>query len=161
MELLTVVQQAGTIAAALAGAFLAMDKTKNALISLSNTKPILRKTVKADLELFKLMKETDPGYEELKNHIVNQVNIMIKGEEKKDIVSRNWLKFLIGLIMAGGFGYWSYSIFTDATVSNWWIILTGWMAFAGLGFLITAFNETLPDNPVSVKDKRPVAAGQH
>jgi hypothetical protein len=142
MDISSLVQQIGTIAAALAGAFLALDKTKSALISLSNTKPILRKTIRADLELFKLMVEADPGYEELKNHIKNQVQVMIKGEEKKDIVSRNWLQFLIGLLMAGGFGYWTYYIFTSAAISDWWIILTGWMAFAGFGFLVTAFSES-------------------
>ncbi len=142
-ELTKIAEQLGTVAAALAGAFLAIDKTKGALMRLSNTKPMLRKGITADLELFKLMEETDPGYEDLKNHIKRQVQKMIKEEEKKELVSGNWAQIFVGLLMAGGFGYWTYHIVKGSTPSGW-AILTGWMALAGIGFLTGAFTKSSP-----------------
>jgi len=151
-ELTQIAEQLGTVAAALAGAFLAIDKTKGALMRLSNTKPLLRKAITADLELFKLMEETDPGYKDLKNHIKSQVQKMIKKEEKKELVSGNWAQIFVGLLMAGGFGYWTYHIATRPT-SNWWTILTGWMALAGIGFLTGAFTKPSP-NKANAADAR-------
>jgi len=139
-----IAEQLGTVAAALAGAFLAINKTKSALMGLSNTKPLVRKAITADLQLLKLMNETDPGYEELRNHIKSQVHQMIKEGEKKELIRGNLAQILVGFLMAGGFGYWTYHIGTQPT-SNWWMILTGWMALAGIGFLAGAFTKPSPD----------------
>jgi len=134
-----IAEQLGTIAAALAGAFLAIDKTKGALMHLLNTRPLLRKAITADLELFKLMEKTDPGYEDLKHHIKSQVQKMLKEEDKRELVSGNLAQISVGILMSGGFGYWTYHIIKEGATPNGWAILTGWMAFAGIGFLTKAF----------------------
>lgn len=136
--LVQIVEKVGAIAAAVAGALLAIDKTRNALMRLSSTKPMLRKSIKADLELFNLMKKTDPGYTELKAHIKNQVLMMLQEGKKKELVRGNSAQMLVGLTMAGGFSYLSYHIITSQTISNWFLILTIWMALAGIGFLTSA-----------------------
>ena len=139
-----ILSNVGTIAASIAGAFLAIDKTKNAIMRLSNTKPMLRKSIRADIELLKIMEAKDPEYDELKNHIKKQVEIMIKEEGKKEIINKNWAQILIGLCMAGGFGYWTYHIILTKPLSNWWIILTIWGALAGLGFLFSGYEKSSP-----------------
>ncbi len=143
----------GTIAASIAGAFLAIDKTKNAIMRLSNTKPMLRKSIRADIELFRIMEVMDPGYNELKNHIKKQVEIMIKEAHKKEIITKNWAQILIGLCMAGGFGYWTYYIIKEPP-SNWWIILTIWGALAGLGFLSSGYEKSSPNKANSAEKSR-------
>jgi hypothetical protein len=134
------IEQFGAIAAALTGAFLALDKTRGALIGLLNTKPMRRKALKADLELYKLLDQGDPGHDALSEHIKTQVNALIAAEEDKELVTGNWPKMLVGLAMAGGFGFWTYRIVENPDISNWFTILTGWMALAGVGFLSNTFN---------------------
>jgi uncharacterized membrane protein len=136
--------QIAAIVGGVAGVFLALVKTRDAFINFFNLKPFLRKSIKADLELLKLMEKTDPGYNELKNHIKNQIDEMIKKKEKTGIVSGNWGQILVGLLMAGGFGYWTYHISRNPDISNWWTILTVWMSFAGIGFLTSAFQKRSP-----------------
>ena len=152
-----ILSNVGTIAASIAGAFLAIDKTKSAIMRLSNTKPMLRKSIRADIELLKIMEAKDPGYDELKNHIKKQVEIMIKEEYKKEIINKNWAQILIGLCMAGGFGYWTYYIIIKEPLSNWWIILTIWGALAGLGFLFSGYEKSSP-NKANTADAKSRAA---
>lgn len=139
MDIQTLVEQIVTIVGAIAGVALAIDKTRGALMGLFNSKPLKRKAISADLELLKLMKENDPGYEELQNHIKDQVQTLIRHEEKKELVSGNWSQLIVGLLMCGGFGYWTYYIVNSPQISNWWTILTGWMTLAGFGFLSATF----------------------
>ena len=142
--LVQIVEKIGGIAAAVAGALLAIDKTRNALMKLSNSKPMLRKSIKADLELFNLMNKTDPGYQELRMHIKNQVLVMLQEGKKKELVRGNSAQMLVGLFMAGGFGYLSYHITVSTAISNWFLILTVWMALAGIGFMTSASRKNTP-----------------
>jgi hypothetical protein len=142
-----VIKQIGPIAAALAGAVFSVRKTMDAFGNLVNSKPLLRKAIKADLDLRKLMSENDPGHKLLTDHIKKQIEALIYEDEKekKEIGAKNWLQIAIGLSMAGGFGYWTYYIIKDPNISNWWMILTVWMALAGLGILITASEKPAPN----------------
>jgi hypothetical protein len=120
------------------------------------TKPLLRKTVRADLDLFKMMEETDPGYEKLRNHINSQVRTMIKEEEKKGLIEGKLPQFLFGLLLTGGLGYWIYQIVTGPT-SNWWMILTGCITFKGRGFLTGAIMKPSPNKVNATNAKSRVA----
>jgi len=155
-QLTQITEQLVKVAGALGGALLAILKTRDALMRLSNSKPLLRRAITADLELLRLMKESDPAYQPLQAHITRQVKKMIEEEGEAEflaairrrleaIFSRNWGQVIFGLLMAGGFGYWTYAIVTGPT-SNWWTILTGWMALAGIGFLFGATSERPRDN---------------
>ena len=144
---INILEDIPAILGVVAGVFLALVKTRDAFIKFFNLKPLLRKSIKADLELFKFMEKTDPGYEELRNHIKGRVNEMIKKKEKEDIISANWGQILVGLLMTGGGGYLTYYISREDGISNWFIILTVWMTLAGIGFLTTAFRERIKTNP--------------
>jgi hypothetical protein len=141
MDAQALLEQFAAVAATLAGVFLAFDKTKGAITNLFNAKPLRRSSVKADLELLKLMDEDDPGYKELKAHIKSQVLSLTKvDDERSELVTGRLPQILIGLAMAGGFSYWTYRIITS-DISNWWTILTIWLAMAGFGFLITPLSK--------------------
>jgi len=141
----------GKIVAAIAGLVLAIIKTRDTFDGLFHSTPVLRKSIRADLEILKMMESTEPGYVQLRDHIKNQIEIVIKQEEKRVIgekdwgriirnkmASRNWGQIIIGLAMSVGFGYWTYIIAIDPQRSNWWIILTDWMTLAGIGFLLAS-----------------------
>jgi hypothetical protein len=147
-EFKVIFEKIAAVVAALAGAILAFGKTRDAVMGFFNLKPLLRKSIKADIELLKLMEKTDPGYEELKNHIKSQLVKMIRKEEKVEILKKDWIRRLVGLLMAVGFGYWTYHISRNPGISNWWAILTVWMTLAGIGFLIktSASTERSPVN---------------
>lgn len=147
MDIPAFFEQFGTIAGALAGAFLALEKTKSSLSRFTNSKPLLRTSIKADLELLKLMESGDPGYEELKNHIKSQVEAMVKEEQKKELITGNFFQIFVGLAMTSGFGYWTYVIATT-TISIWWTILTVWGALAGFGFLMSATEKSSPNKKI-------------
>ncbi len=137
MDAQALLEQFAAIAATLAGVFLAFDKTKGAITNLFNAKPLRRSSIKADLELLKIMDEEDPGYKELKAHIKSQVLSLTKADdEKSELVTGKLPQTIVGILMASGFSFWTYKIITS-DISNWWTILTVWLALAGFGFLAT------------------------
>src|SRR5262245_5148617 len=141
-----VIKVISPIAATLAGAVVSVMKTKDAVGNLVNSKPLLRKAIKADLDLLKLMNKNDPGHKLLTDHIKKQVEALIREDKKKEIVIKDWLRIVFGLSMAGGSGYWTYYIIKDQNTSNWWMILSVWIALAGLGVLIGAIEKPAPND---------------
>jgi len=168
MELTQIVDDIGTIGkvvTALTGVVLAILKTRDAYRSLfsTGTKLLLRRAITADLELLKLMEESDPGYEELRNHIKVQVEKMTKEEEKPEFLGvnlrelweflrQNLVKLGFWLAIAVVSGYGTYDIVTGPT-SNWWAILTGWLALWGIQSLIGLVSKP-PSDQASENDQQ-------
>src|SRR5215475_1232652 len=145
-EITNLIKQVSPIAGAITGALFAVRKTMDTFGNLVNSKPLLRKAIKADLDLLKLVNENDPAHKLLTDHIKKQVEALTRENEKKEIVTKKWGQVVIGLLMAIGFGYWTYYIIKDPNISNWWMILTVWMALAGLGILIAASEKPAPND---------------
>lgn len=160
LDLVGIMEQLGTIAATLAGAALAIVKTRDAIRGLSNAKPLQRRTIQADLELLKVMDSSDPGYGSLRKHIASQVDVLISKKAKNEQPRRPWREILIpgigGLLMAGGFGYWTYHIVSSTNISNWWVVATIWMAWGGLGLIISARERPLPESADSGSEESAV-----
>jgi hypothetical protein len=144
----------GKIVASLVGIVLAVFKAKDAFNALFNSTPLLRQAIKADIEILKLVENTGPGSKILRDHIEKQIELVIKQEEtraitgknrgqgiKENVANRDWGRIIVGLVISGGFGYWTYIIASDPQISNWWIVLTAWMTLAGLGLLLVSDKE--------------------
>ena len=111
---------------ALVGAVVAYTQVKS-------THPISRAAMKADLEILKLLDKSDPNYELIKNNIDPRIQKLYGAQPKYT----DWITVAFGAIWAGGFAYWTFYLVKDEF--TWWSLLTGYFAFAGLGWIIMGF----------------------
>jgi len=104
---------------------------------LLNLKPTFRSSIKADLEMLKMLEPSDPSYALIKQHIdtsIKQVYLVAQKPERKIYDIRG---LIIGILLSAGFSYWTYDLATRANFS-WWSLLTGFFALGGLGVTLGA-----------------------
>lgn len=99
-----------------------------------------RTKLRADLELIKLMngEEVKEGREKIRQSIENQVN-EIYGTTTRIQITRNYGLFGFGLFWAIAFSSFTFLIYRSSEWNNWWCILTGFLTFAGLGWMIAGW----------------------
>ena len=99
-----------------------------------------RAKLRADLELIDLIKGeyVKEGREKIRQSIENQIE-EIYGETARIKTNRNYGLFGVGLAWALAFSYFTYLIYKPGGWSSWWCILTGFLAFAGFGWMIAGW----------------------
>ena len=112
-------------------------------------RPRLRSTLKTDLELLKMLKSDPRNKDILQAHINATIDRIYRrpvpqgGSKRLEVHS--WSDFIFGICFFLGFSLWTGYLLKGGF--NWWVIITGFFAFAGLGGLASAFEEHEPTKP--------------
>lgn len=117
-----------------------------------------RSRLRDDLEILRLLKETDHPkhdvvrsrvsllieevYEQLPTAKVPLKNLVLNLRPRKAV---GGLMLALGVIALVGFSYWSWYVVRDGF--SWWVIGTGFGALTGLGWIIGAYEEKAPSAP--------------
>ncbi|MEO0626731.1 MAG: hypothetical protein AAFY91_07060 [Bacteroidota bacterium] len=86
------------------------------------------------------MKDDADNYNILKAHIDSQVRKLYV-EKQSGFKIYDPGQFIFGIVFVVGFTIWSVYIYTNSSGFNWWIVLTGFLAFAGLGGIMNGFEK--------------------
>jgi hypothetical protein len=99
-----------------------------------------RAKLKTDLELLDLMnvEEVKAEREKIRQSIANQVE-QIYGETTSIKTKRNYWLLGFGFIWALAFSSFTFFISKSDDWSNWWCLLTVFLAMAGLGWMIAGW----------------------
>lgn len=111
---------------ALIGAIVAYTQIKS-------THPISRATLKADLEILKLIDKSDSNYKLIKDNFDSRIRHLYGSRTKYT----SWPTVIFGALWASGFAYWTFYIVKDGF--SWWSLLTGYLAIGGLGWVMMGF----------------------
>ena len=99
--------------------------------SFSNLKK--KQAIKMDLEILELTKKNETlGSDLIENSLTDRISKMYIDTSS---MIDNFRNFLIGLVLFLGFSWWSINIFSNQTIFNPKIILTGFMAAIGLALM--------------------------
>ena len=112
--------------------------------------PESRSQLKLDLEILQLLPEKDDRSRKLlKDSIDRRISKIYSGAasrkatEETDGQSLSWFQrikwgtLIYGLSLLVVFGLWTFSLYNRG---SWWALLTGFVAFGGLGNVMLAFN---------------------
>lgn len=78
-----------------------------------------------------------PAHELLQLHLDDLVRRLVVAEQTALQRERDATGVILGLLMLGGFGYWTYDLATSRGWWSWFALLTGLSAFVGLVGLMT------------------------
>jgi hypothetical protein len=94
-----------------------------------------RAKLRTDLELLNLLEgeEVKEQRETLLNSVTEQIE-RIYG--RRTVETKNYALVVFGLIWALGFVAATIFVIRSDDWSRWWAVLTGWLAFAGVGWMI-------------------------
>ena len=104
-----------------------------AYTQVKSTHPISRAAMKADLEILNLLDKSDPNYKLIKSNIEPRIQKLYGAQPKYT----DWITVAFGAIWAGGFAYWTFYLVKDEF--TWWSLLTGYIALAGVGWIMMGF----------------------
>jgi hypothetical protein len=108
--------------------------------------PPSRTRLKADLEILKLLDPSDEASQVVRAHTTRTIQrLYAPSERTSKFTVYAWDDFIAGLILLPGFAIWTAYLFKDG--HYWWIPLTGFGAFAGLGAVLNGLD------PKSAKPK--------
>ena len=114
------------------GSFIALI---GAVYQLRQFNPVKRARLKADLEILEKVDKQSENFQLVKNHIDNQIKAIYSESEKKfKIYSVGY--FVFGIIFLVGFTILSVYIYNESVGFSWWLLLTGFFAFAGFGGIL-------------------------
>jgi hypothetical protein len=118
--------------------------------------PPSRTRLKADLEILKLLDPGDEASKVVRAHTTRAIRCLYAPcERTSKFHVYSWGDFIAGLIFLSGFSIWTVYLSKDGHF--WWITLTGFGAFAGLGAVLNGLD------PKSAKPKddeaKPKSAG--
>ncbi len=112
--------------------------------------PESRSQLKLDLEILKLLPAGDDrSHKMLQDSIDRKISKIYSGAASRKAIDEiegqgfNWLKrikwgtLIYGLILLLVFGLWTFSLYSRG---SWWALLTGFVAFGGLGNVMIAFS---------------------
>lgn len=95
--------------------------------------PRKRSTLRADLEIFKLLEPTDDNYQIVKTHIDSSIRSIYLSQERHTLrelfTDINWSMLILGIVMTVGLGWYTAHLVDKGSL---WAILTGYFAFSGL-----------------------------
>ena len=119
-----------------------------------------RSRLRDDLEILRLLKETDhPKHDVVRSRVsalIDEVyeqpptakaplkNLLLNLRPRK---ARGALMLALGLIALVGFSYWSWCVVRDGF--SWWVIGTGFGALTGFGWIMSAYEEKEKASPPS------------
>jgi hypothetical protein len=99
-----------------------------------------RAKLKTDLEILHLLDPHDENYPLVKASVDSSIRTIYLQQEKRKLSEKlkrfNWRLLITGVIVLGGFGWWTVSLVRD---DSWWAIVTGYFTFIGLGYIASAF----------------------
>jgi hypothetical protein len=101
----------------------------------------IRSSLRHDLETLKLARELNMPAKALEDDIAQRLAKLEPDYQplRWRITSEVVLQSLTGILMAIGFGYWTYYLSKGGF--SWWSVLTGFFALGGAGQLFIAFDE--------------------
>jgi hypothetical protein len=112
--------------------------------------PESRSQLKIDLEILQLLPEKDDRSRKLlKQSIDRRISKIYSGAASRKATDEiegeslgwfqriKWGTLIYGLSLLFVFGLWTFSLYNRG---SWWAILTGFVAFGGLGNVMLAFN---------------------
>jgi hypothetical protein len=97
-----------------------------------------KQELKTDLEIYELSKNNGIESFELKNNLEKRINQILNTKNNK-ITS-----FLAGVAVFVGFGLWSINIYQNDSTFNGWIVVTIFVALAGLSLMFETNEVTEP-----------------
>lgn len=123
------------------------------LFRLRSLEPRLRSKLKTDSEILSRLDPESSAYKNLKLNIEAGVEKLYAQPAKKhrvgDVVA-DWRDLAIGVVFVVGFGFWTAYLVRDGF--TWWSLLTGYFAFAGIGFIALGFGLASPDRTNTPKE---------
>lgn len=115
--------------------------------------PKSRATLRADLEILKLLESTDENYQIVKANVDSSIRSIYQIRGKRTLRERSRVYdragLIVGIIFLGGFGWWTIYLVMGG---SWWAILailTGFFTLVGLVSISNAFNEPRGEAPES------------
>ena len=141
----------------LAGAFTGVI----ALLKRRSSEPLPkspRSRLRDDLEILRLLKETDhPRHDVVRSRVSALIEEVYEQPPAVKVPLKNLLlnlrprnerggrMLVLGLIALAGFSFWSWYVVRDGF--SWWVIGTGFGALTGLGWIMSAYEEKAPSPP--------------
>ncbi len=109
---------------------------------LIQARPRLRSTLKADLEILKLVEADSEQYRLVKTY-VDQTIRQVYGQEAQARAAPglrvySWSTLVFGIVLAGGFTVWTFYLVRDGF--SWWAVLTGFFALGGIGNIMSSLD---------------------
>jgi hypothetical protein len=120
----------GIVAAAVAVAY-----------QISQFKANSRSSIKADLEILKLLDASQPEYQRVKNHVDGLIRQFYPEQptaSKRGFTVYNRGEFASGIVCLLLFPAWT--AYLIQTGSPWWALLTAFSAFTGFGLLLNGLD---------------------
>ena len=112
-------------------------------LKLREYNPVKRTRLKTDLEILEKLDKDSERFQILNSHIDETIKDMY-GERKSGTKVHSPGELIMGIILLVGFTFWSVYIYTQNQGFSWWILLTGFMAFAGFGMILNGFEKKQP-----------------
>ena len=121
-----------------------------------------RAKLKLDLEIHKLMSESQASWEHM-----DKVKGEIEGLSQQIYASGDWqvrgIYIAIGIVFAGGFGWWTYDILvTDAGEFSfsWWSVLTVYWTLVGFSMVFVGATRQFSHKMVGTPERTGDTGGQ-
>lgn len=96
-----------------------------------------RSSVKADLDILRMLDKSDASYELVKQHVDALIK-RVYAPRKGGFVVYNQEDFVIGLLLLPGFLVWTAYLLRNGF--SWWALLTAFFAFAGFGSILNGLD---------------------
>jgi hypothetical protein len=107
-----------------------------------NIIPRPRATLRADLEILKLLEPNDENYQIVKATVDSSIRLIYQTLDRRTFRERfrvyDWFNLIFGIAVLGGLGWWTVNLINGG---SWWAILTGFFALIGLFNMVNAFTE--------------------
>jgi len=113
-----------------------------------------RSTLKTDVEIFKMLKPEDPGYEHLKKHVTKSMENIYSLAEQRNFIGikvYSWDDFILGVVFLLIFPIATFYLYRYGY--NVWALVTGFLALTGIGGIMNGLDEKNAPKDKTPKDK--------
>ncbi|MDQ3801492.1 MAG: hypothetical protein M3384_18880, partial [Acidobacteriota bacterium] len=100
-----------------------------------------RSTLKTDVEIFKMLKPEDPGYEHLKKHVAKSIENIYSSSERRNFIGikvYSWDDFILGVVFLLIFPIATFYLYRYGY--NVWALVTGFLVLAGIGGILNGLD---------------------
>ncbi|MBI1806505.1 MAG: hypothetical protein HYR76_05580 [Ignavibacteria bacterium] len=108
------------------------------LFQLRNLKPISRSAIKTDLEMLKMLDESDPNHAMIKARFDETIRRVYSMDHSTGTKVHSWRDFIFGVTFLSVFSVWTILLLKNGFTP--WSLLTGFFAVAGLGGIMNGFD---------------------
>ncbi|MGH2775319.1 MAG: hypothetical protein ACRDJT_07795 [Actinomycetota bacterium] len=116
------------------------------LFRLRSLEPRLRSKLKTDSEILSRLDPESSAHGLLKRNIEAGVERLYA----RPAAELKWGDVAVGVVFVVGFGFWTAYLVRDGF--TWWALLTGYLTFAGMGFIALGFGFGSGNRPNSPKE---------